>query len=111
MTDVWADMIRQIEPDYDYLAEMAELGPRIKAVAKRVNLSWRVRLEEDWATDDIGEVYYTADYRNLDKRCEWAEQQLANWKFVTRLSHQEWKFLSKRQAEKFLTLFNLVWAR
>ena len=52
-----------------------------------------------------------ADYKNLDERCEWAEQQLQNWKFVTRLSHQEWKFFNKRSAEKFITLFNLRWTR
>ena len=109
MTD-WADVLRQLEPNYDRLKTMAELGPSIRAVIKKVNLSWRVRLEEDWDDELVGEVYYTADYQNLDKRCEWASEQLVTWSTATRLSHQEWKFSTQTDAEKFITLFNLKWA-
>jgi hypothetical protein len=111
VADPWAHMLHQLEPEYSTLKFIVENGPDVKANLRKVNLSWRVQLEEDWNDPNIGEVYYTADYKNLDDRCEWADQQLKDWKFATRLSHQEWKFLNKRQAEKFITLFNLRWTK
>jgi hypothetical protein len=107
--DPWKDVLRQIEPDYDQYEDMLLKGPEVSASLKKVNLHWRVRIEELWNNEEIGELYYTSDYSNLDSRCNWAEEQLKNWRFVTRLSHQEWKFASKEQALKFLTLFNLKW--
>lgn len=108
--DPWIDVLRQIEPNYDLLTAMSKEGPKIVARARKINLRWRVRIEEDWANSN-GEFYYTADQSNLDQRCKWAEEQLKEWRFVTRLSHQEWKFFNKRQAEKFITLFSLKWAQ
>jgi hypothetical protein len=96
-------------PEYEYLKNMLENGPEITAVLRTINLSTRVRIEEDWSVSD-GSSYYTATYSNLDSRCDWAAEQLHSWKSVTRLSHQEWKFLRRKDAEKFITLFNLKWA-
>ena len=111
VSDPWTQMLEQIDPEYLTLKFMVENGPNVKANLRKVNLSWRVRLEEDWNDNNIGEVYYTTDYKNLDERCEWAEQQLSTWKTATRLSHQEWKFSKRIDAEKFTTLFNLRWTR
>lgn len=110
MTDPWIDVLRQIEPNYDQYQTMVEKGPKIVARARKINLNWRVRIEEEWNSTN-GEFYYTSDYSNLDLRCKWAEEQLKDWRFVTRLSHQEWKFFNKRQAEKFVILFSLRWAQ
>jgi hypothetical protein len=109
--DPWVQMIEDIEPEYHTLKFIVDFGPDIKPVLRKVNLSWRVRLEEDWNNEEIGGMYYTVDYQNLDERCEWASQQLATWKSATRLSHQEWKFSKRVDAEKFITLFNLRWIR
>lgn len=109
MNDPWLTTLATNYLDYFKLKDLMENGPRVKARLHKVNLRWCVRIEEDWEESD-GENYYTATYSNLDKRCEWANEQLKSWKFVTRLSHQEWKFFNKRQAEKFVTLYNLVWA-
>ena len=109
VADPWLEIVKQLAPDYSALKHMTENGPTITAVLRTVNLSPRVRIEEDWHNSN-GEFYYTFDYSNLDSRCEWAAEQLHNWKFVTRLSHQEWKFLRRRDAEKFITLYNLKWA-
>ncbi len=108
MTNTWQSILRQLEPEYDKLAEMAKEGPKVKAFLRKINGRWRVRIEEDWVESN-GENYYTADYSNLDSRCNWAEEQLKNWKDVTRLSHQEWKFFTRKQAEKFLVIYNIVW--
>jgi len=109
--DPWTSVVSQLVSNYDDLKEVMETGPKIIAKLHKVNLQWRVRIEENWTDTDIGDQYYTADYSNLDARCKWSEEQLASWKFAIRLSHQEWKFFTKRQAEKFVTLFNLKWAQ
>ena len=111
VADPWTQMLEQVEPKYLTLKYIVENGPEVKANLRKVNLSWRVRLEEDWNNEEIGGMYYTVDYQNLDERCEWASQQLATWKSATRLSHQEWKFSKRVDAEKFITLFNLRWIR
>ncbi len=104
-------MLRQVEPDYDNLKEIMDNGPKVIAVMRTFNKKWRVRIEEDWSRSYNGDQYYTADYSNLDQRCEWAAEQLANWRSANRISHQEWLFSDRTQAEKFLTLFTLNWAR
>jgi hypothetical protein len=111
VTDPWAQMLEQINPEYTTLKFIVENGPEVKVNLRKVNLSWRVRLEENWDNEEVGEVYYTADYQNLDKRCAWAGEQLSSWNTATRLSHQEWKFSNRKDAEKFIMLFNLRWTR
>jgi len=113
VVDPWTQMLEKLEPEYFTLKHILEIGPKIKSTLRKVNFSWRVRLEEDWENTpaDDHHLYYVTDYSNLDKRCEWASQQLATWKSATRLSHQEWKFSKKVDAEKFITLFNLRWTR
>jgi hypothetical protein len=112
IADPWIGFISQMVPEYEDLKYMAENGPKVKADLRKVNLSWRVRINEDWNNTpaDQHDLYYTTDYGNLDRRCDWAAEQLSTWKYVTRLSHQEWKFKRSIDAEKFITLFNLKWA-
>lgn len=109
VTDPWVRFITQLVPEYEDLKHMVDHGPEITAVLRTINLSPRVRIEENWDISN-GENYYTVSYSNLDSRCDWAAEQLSSWKFVTRLSHQEWKFFRRRDAEKFITLFNLKWS-
>ena len=109
MIDNWTKTLQRLEPKYEELARLMKNGPEVRAVIRQVNFGWRVRIEEDWSISD-GSEYYTADSSNLDSRCEWAADQLKNWRFLTRLSYQEWKFLRRRDAEKFITLYNLKWA-
>ena len=109
MSDNWTNTLRQLESDYDKLADIMENGIKVRAVLRQINFSWRVIIEEVWHEGN-GEVYYTADYSNLDSRCEWAAEQLKDWKFTNRLSHREWKFFRRKDAEKFITLYSLKWA-
>jgi hypothetical protein len=113
VADPWTQMLEQLEPEYLTLKFIVEVGPKVKAILRKINFSWRVRIEEDWdntASEDQ-HLYYTLDYTNLDIRCDWADQQLATWKTATRFGHQEWKFSKQKDAEKFITLFNLRWTR
>jgi hypothetical protein len=110
--DPWVSAIAAFEPEYYKLKDAVEKAPKIRLVLRKVNLAWRIRIEEDWDHVDADEqyLYYTADYGNLDTRCEWAATQLKDWQLVNRLSHQEWKFWKRKDADKFLTIFNLKWA-
>ena len=111
-SDPWTGVLEQFEPTYQNLKYKMERAPKIRVVLRKVNLAWRVRFEEDWdnTSSEDHYLYYTADYGNLDTRCNWSAEQLNKWIDVTRLSHQEWKFRSRNTAEKFLTIFNLKWA-
>lgn len=109
MNSNWTDVLKQIEPEYDTLSDVMKNGPNVRAVIRNINRGWRVRIEEDWGPSN-GEYYYTAGTGNLDSRCEWAAEQLKDWKFVGRLSHQEWKFLRRKDAEKFIMMYSLKWA-
>ena len=113
VADPWTQILERFEPEYCTLKFIVENGPNVKAALRKLNLSWRVRIEEDWENTPgtEHEFYYTTDYNNLDIRCEWAEQQLSTWKSAKRLSHQEWKFSNRKEAEKFIILFNLKWTR
>lgn len=108
----WTQVLEQFEPTYQDLKYQMEHAPNIRLVLRKVNLFWRVRIEEDWDSVSSQDQYqyYTANSGNLDTRCDWSAEQLRNWTGTTRLSYQEWKFCNRITAEKFLTIFNLKWA-
>lgn len=110
MNTAWLSVLEQIEPNYHHYAKMLDEGPKIKATLEHKNFKWRVKIEEDWGRSD-GSTYYSADYNNRDICVDWTAEQLSKQKFVTRLSFDQWVFFRKRDAEKFITLFNLKWAR
>ena len=39
------------------------------------------------------------------------QDELRNWKNVRRMAWDQWNFKTKKDAEKFVTLFNLKWAK
>jgi len=41
----------------------------------------------------------------------WIHDTLANWKNVELVGVEVWQFENKKEAEKFITLFNLTWAQ
>jgi hypothetical protein len=78
-----------------------ELDPRDKS--KRT-----VRLVEDWPSVDDAGNYYNS--RELDKRVDWTLRTLETWETAHRTAWDIWAFDSKRDAEKFITLYTLTWA-
>jgi len=80
--------------------------PIIKPTLYAHNKIWMVELEEVWPD---GEPKYTNS--PLDDRVEWCCQTLKDWPNATRTSWDMWRFESKRDAEKFITLYTLVWAQ
>jgi hypothetical protein len=46
-----------------------------------------------------------------DEMYDWIQNTLRNWNDVESIDFDSWKFKDKKTAEKFITLFNLTWAR
>lgn len=83
--------------------------PDIKVKLTPWNRYWKITFEEDFGlTDDAGVRYNTSE---LDNRVKWADEQLQSWPNVSRQSWQDWRFMKKADAEKFITLHTLVWAQ
>jgi hypothetical protein len=112
MSATWMHLLEQIEPDYFKLKQMAEDGPVISIALEKRRVRWWICIHEDWGNTpkDQQYQYYTATDNNVDQRILWAEEQLNNWKYVSRQSWQHWAFLRKHDAEKFITLFNIKWS-
>jgi len=82
--------------------------PKVKPVLTPWGKYWRVTIEEEQLIDDKVTYHGGSD---LDKHCNWTAKQLESWPDVSRQSWQDWRFMHKADAEKFITLHTLVWAQ
>ncbi len=78
----------------------------IKASLYRSRLSkgWEVQLEEIFQDDT------TFGHSILDERVAWADSLLREWNCAHRSSWDAWYFDTKKDAEKFIIIYNLRWA-
>lgn len=112
VADPWISALEAFEPTYNDLRRLMEDGPNISCSITKKHFQHCVRIHEDWANtpSDQQYQYYTASDDKVGQRIEWASEQLSSWKFVRRTSYDQWMFLRKCDAEKFITLFTLKWA-
>ena len=88
---------------------MDRVTPTIKPVLNRtIHRDWAVTLEEVWPDDN-----YEAGGGSglLDKRVDWCVEELKKWQGVRRMAWDQWYFDDRHQAEKFITLYSLIWAK
>ena len=83
--------------------------PKIKPELSRERYSktyskWRLQLVEVWPDD----MHFGAS--DLDERVEWTYQTLKTWESARRTAWDMWVFDSKKEADKFITLYHLTWA-
>jgi hypothetical protein len=77
---------------------------------KRRGSKWCVHINEQWPTvDDSGS--YIPDTALHNRIVEWATPQLEFWPNCKRMSYDMWYFDRKQDAEKFITLYHLKWAK
>lgn len=109
MSSAWVHMLGQAYPEYSDLKYSMEKGPSIKPVLTKVKNQWRLTLEEEWQHDSGGSYTINSGSVMLDDIIEWTEKELTKWKDCRRTAWDMWQFKSKRDAEKFITLFHLIW--
>ena len=81
----------------------------IKPIFRPTDLNnWhRLQFVEDFSSvDDAGNSMPSA---NLDLCIKWIEDKLKDHPDCRRMSWDMWDFKHRRDAEKFITLFHLVW--
>ena len=105
MSNAWVHTLTQIEPDYLKLSKILEMGPRIHADLIQRGREWCIVLQEEPTGSD-----FVVDLGNFDLRVEWTVNQLKEWPDVRRMAFDMWYFKRKRDALKFQTFYNLVWA-
>jgi hypothetical protein len=107
MNNPWGHTLSMLEPDINVLKDFMDRGPQIKPKLRLVHRTWVMEIKIDWGMfDDFGNPWGTLD---LDRRVIWAAAQLDTWENVSRQAWDMWHFKHKRDAEKFITLYNLVW--
>jgi len=104
----WLTFLKQQVPEYDELAEFMEQGSVIKPMLSKSGSGWMIELEE---VTPQSVNYRYSDLNNLDQRVDWATAELSKWDNCTRMAYSMWKFKKKHDAEKFITLYYLIWDR
>jgi hypothetical protein len=95
----WKDRISVIKPTLHRRAN----GP---------NYWYRLQLVEDFGSDLAND--FVNDHlhsRTLDECVKWAEEKLKDWPNCNRMAWDMWDFKSRKDAEKFITVFHLSWAQ
>lgn len=103
--DPWRPILESLEPKYQDLCQASMHGPFIKPkLFKLGRNTWAVCLEEFWP--DLPN--WNGDSGRLDRSVEWCEKTLETWKNCKRQSWDTWSFDSKKNAEKFITYYNIA---
>ena len=95
--------LEQVMMEWSKLNE-AIIKPQIVKASGR---GWLLSINEHWqSVDDAGNPYHSS---NLDEQIKWAVEQLEGR--ASRTAWNIWKFKNKRDAEKFITVYYLVWGQ
>jgi hypothetical protein len=105
--DVWRSAIETIHPDIDKLTEIMSAGSKVMPELTRKGRGWQIQLVEMWNIDNNPPMIFRSS--QLDTHIIWTTEQLETWPKVKRMAWDMWQFSSKRDAEKFITLYNIVW--
>ena len=101
--DPWIHMLKQLEPEYDKYKDIAEYGqPKFMIdLIPDIKGKFQIRIYDDWNLDS----------KEFDESLIWTTEQLATWPNCRRIAWGRWQFKTRKDAEKFKTLFTLKWAR
>ena len=106
MTDAWEHMLNVLEPELDECRRIMNLKSQVRPVLTKDGIHWVVYLDEVYP-----EAFWDTASAKLDHVLYWAAGQLSTWPDVERAGRQAWKFIHKKHAEKFIMLYNIVWAQ
>lgn len=104
--NVWAGIVKQIEPDIDILREVIEntLPITVRILTNKPKYTVCI-------TYDIEIPQLFIPNQLIEDAIDWTTDQLESWTDVRRVSYDSWKFKTKRSMKKFLVLFELKWAK
>lgn len=107
ISDPWQHVLESIEPRYKQLYQASMFGPQIKPkLYKLSKYKWAVCLEEHWP--EVIHWEGGSGSVTLDHSIDWCEKTLTTWKNCKRQSWDTWSFDSKKNAEKFITYYNIA---
>ena len=79
----------------------------IKSTIEKSGRGWILSIFEDFSSvDDAGNSFPSSD---LKEQVDWTVKQLEDK--ARRMSWNMWKFKTKCDAEKFITVYYLVWGK
>jgi len=90
---------------------VTQVEPFIKPNLIKKHNSWYIILEEVWPEETEGSYSLGPGSVSLDDCVSWVEKEITRWPGVRRMAWDQWCFDDRRTAEKFLTLFYLIWER
>jgi hypothetical protein len=106
-TDPWVSILSTLTPEYNKLKDIIENGPDLYAGINTVESGVCIDIQEDWK----GCNFYDHPSSRLMDCIQWVNDQLESWPYVNRITYSQWMFQREQDAEKFITLFNLIWSR
>jgi hypothetical protein len=107
----WLHTLRQLCNEVDQLAHIMEQGPGIIPKLSQTEQGWELTLAEVW-DDNIFEVrWLQSGSEMLDEKIEWVDQKLQSQQNCAKIDFDRWVFQDKIDAEKFITLYHLTWAK
>lgn len=95
---VWIHTLEMIEPEYEYWKKVLEYHLILKAI-KEYNIVSIIRKFDDQLHLDDKEYI------------EEINSELKRWKGVERIASNIWAFETEKDADKFITYFNLRWQK
>jgi len=106
-TDPWKSILKSLWAEIDQLQEMIDkVTPFIKAELSKKNRRWQIKIKEVWPVDTF-ELNWTFDVDKFGDAVEWTDNTLKSWDSAKRESWDTWSFDSKKNAEKFITYYNI----
>lgn len=112
-THAWLHTLRQLCDEFDSLTATIEQGPTIELSInpKQSESGWVLVLKEIWPS--YINLDYTADIgkEKIKERSEWIDKQLKRQTNCARADSGAWTFKNRHDAEKFITLYYLTWAK
>jgi hypothetical protein len=92
---------------FKWKVSFSMIKPTLHRRANGPNYWWRLQLVEDFGIVDDANNRFPS--RKLDDCVKWVEEKLKEWPDCDRKAWDMWDFKSRRDAEKFLTVFHLSW--
>lgn len=103
MNSVWGHMLTALEPQIDVLTDIMNNGAKIQinSIVRSSGI--------DASITDNSIITLDYDSSELNKRIDWAKDQLQQWKSCNQLEWDTWRFVNIEAYEKFITLYYLKW--